>query len=249
MKKVSILFSSIDPCESEVVQKYDGPETQVDFSQMEAHYKNANPNVLQRVQEIRTYWETEGKRLLFTPKARITLMQRKTAVQICGQDILDRDERIERVAALVWSIGDALEIKSVEWMQQKKNMKGLLLDVTGSLCLYAMHSTLLDWIEKHIASPIGLSVIEEYYPGVDGCNSGIIGKIQEICKTEQWIGVRPYGEGMLYPKKSQCSIIMLGKGDPKPIKRYTPCNPCPKLCCLYRQLGGCHMNLTENIED
>ncbi len=241
MKKIRILFSSIDQGGAEVSRQFNGPETQVDFSQMETHYTNAN--VLQRVQEIREYWETEGERLLFAPKARVTLIPIETAVQICGQDILDRDERVERVAALVWSIGDALEIKSIEWMQQKKNMKGLLLDVTGSLCLYAMHSALLDWIDERIASPIGLSAIEEYYPGVDGCNSGIIRKIQEMSKSEHSIGVRPHGDCMLYPRKSQCSFVMLGTGASKPMKRYAPCNPCLGRRCLYRQLGGCHMNL------
>ena len=244
MKRIRIFFSSSDECVAEGVQEFDGPDVQIDFLQMETHYRRMKPHLFKQVEQIKEYWETEGEQRLFDPKARIALMTRGKAENMFGEVAFG--ESVEFVASLTWSIGDALEIESVEWMQKRESMKGLLLDVTGSLCLYEMHSALLDWIGVSVAASMGLSVIEQFYPGIDACNSGVIERMQENMGTDHYIGVRLHGD-MLYPRKAQCSFVMIGEGLSNPLKRYIPCNPCHGSRCLYWQLGGCHMDTIVSV--
>lgn len=241
MKRIKILFSAPHVSSITDTQVFDGPEVQPDFSRLETHYKRMRPAVLEYVEQTKRYWHTEGEQRLFSPKARIVLMTREEAEKHCSPPPLEGS--FEFVVALTWTIGDILEAESVEWMQKKESLKGLLLDVTGSLCLYAMHSALIDWVGARSLELTGLPVVEEFYPSLDTCSPEIIKKMQEYAQTERYIGVQLHAGSMLYPKKSQCAFMMVGKGTALKRGKNAPCNPCQSFRCLYWQLGGCHADV------
>ena len=242
MKRIKISFSTLDERGLSDAQEIEGPKVQPDFSRLEAHYKKIKPSLLKYVEQVQHYWQEEGEQRLFEPKARVLMMSRDEAKKECA--LFDMGEKIKRVASLTWTIGDALEVESIEWMQKRESLNGLLLDVTGSLCLYAMHSALVEWVGSRALAITGFPVVDELYPSLETCCSDTIKKMQECMQTERHIGVRLHNEAMLYPKKSQCAFIMIGEGESLTRKKYARCKPCLMVRCLYWQLGGCHADVS-----
>ncbi|MCF7935538.1 MAG: hypothetical protein K9L28_04285 [Synergistales bacterium] len=214
----------------------------VDFSHLREHHRRMGTKHLENVDEFLAYWHGEAEQRFADPRARVVLMDAPTGRETFGQDLQREEGKDSLIAMAVWTVGSRLEEESAEMASRNgERIRGLLLDVTGTLMLFAIHDALLDWLRKGVAEPRGLSLTEEFYPGFSGIDSHMMERIQSVGKTGETIGVTARKGYVLHPGKSQCSFVTVGEGEEGIQKGPPPCNPCLGVRCLYYQLGGCHL--------
>lgn len=241
-KAITIHFSDLTGAEPGRVDLHKGPVVSVDLSLLEDHYRQMGERHLANAREFMDYWRDEGESLFLKPRARVVLVDGAHCRKAFGETFHLAIQEGHPVALAVWTLGVDLEkASSAMTATNGERMKGLFLDVAGSMALFAVHDGLLDWLRQGEARRRSLSLVDEFYPGFNGVNATLMEQIEALGRTKETIGVESRGEAMLYPRKSQCSFIAFGKGPDGTLKNPEPCDPCLGRRCLYYQIGGCHL--------
>ncbi len=241
-KSIAIHYSDLTGPDPEKVVLTKAPAVTVDFSPLKEHYRQLGERHLQNVEEFVRYWRDGAEEACLEPAARIVVMTDETFRKTFGEALPLQRRPEGTVAMAVWTIGRELERRSSELTATNgERMKGLLLDVAGSMALFAIHDAVLQWFREGLAEPKGLALIDEFYPGFGGVNATLMEGIESLGRTSETIGVESRGASMLYPRKSQCSFIAIGEGVDGTRKDPLRCEPCLGARCLYYQLGGCHL--------
>ena len=240
-KKIKILYSEYDARRSNIEERESAPVS-VNLSTLEKFYASMGDRHKKNFDKFAAYWEDEGFEKLFNPAARVVTMPVAAAEENFGSELLRVNESVSEVVMAVWTIGAELERACSEMMNSTGSlMTGFLLDVAGSIALYAMHAELDLWIKANPAAGLGKFVNGEFYPGMGSMRQDLMEKVVELGGTERTIGVGASGLSLLRPRKSQCSFIALGSEEHETVFKSEPCRPCAGRKCLYYQLGGCHM--------
>ena len=250
MKSIKTYFSSLDSegGRHDIRESRSSP-VDVDLSTLCEHYEALGEKHLKALLKFKDYWENEGENLLFTPFARIVTMRRSHFCDIFGEEILENDKDTCDVAVAVWTLGSALEKQSSLLMSSRGDlMTGFLLDVAGSIALYKMHDAVMEWIKKEVTEPCGKFIATEYYPGFESVGQNMMEKIVSVTDASDIIGVLAHSSSLLYPRKTQCSLVGISTEDIKCVIKATPCSPCNGKKCLYYQLGGCHMQVMGTLK-
>ncbi len=183
-------------------------------------------------------WEAGGKNKFFVPRV-VAKQLGKTEIAEFGFDL--KDELFcgaQKVYAIVWTIGDALEKSVASLMESGQLTAGLMLDVAGSVALRNIRHDLIDWLSAHSRGNSRF-VCAEYYPGLKVFPLKFVPRVLEITGAWDILGVSANESCFLSPAKTKCAFFFLGRKSHKtnPIR----CIPCAHEKCLYWQMGGCHM--------
>lgn len=239
-KSVRIFYSPDWASDSMVVTE--SPTMGVDLAPLEKFYASMGERQKKSFDRFVEYWDGEGFKNLFEPMARVVSMPLETAFSNFGEELLRVNDSVGEILMIVWTIGAKLEKAGSEMMSEAGNMmNGFLLDVAGSIALYDMHRTLIEWVKTAAAGEKGKYINGEFYPGMGSMRQDLMEKVVAIGNTEKTIGVGASGLSLLRPRKSQCSFIALGSAENEITVKSEPCKPCLGKKCLYYQLGGCHM--------
>lgn len=246
MQTIRIFFSASETDPKGIVEKA-GPALDVDLAPMQHHYEGLGKHPAKKMEEFLQYWEAEGKTFLF-PRARIALIDPEAVRDLLSPRALSDFGRSDTLVLAVWTIGDDLERESSRIMGHKGNvMKGLLLDVAGSLALYDMHNLLLDWLAQAPECG-GRHAAGEYYLGIEEDPQALMTRIEQLGETAKTLGVEARGSSMFHPRKTQCAFVSLSEEE-RPFRRTVlPCHPCTGRRCLYYQLGGCHLGIMKGSD-
>ena len=149
MKKVKIYYSPA----KDIIWERESEPMEVDLSAVEKHYLALGEKHLKPLEKFMDFWRQEGCERNFNPQARVIKMSREETEKTFGSDLLCHDEEVGDVVLAIWTLGADLEKESSRLMSTKGDlMTGFLLDVAGSIALYNIHETLMDWVEKNIAA-------------------------------------------------------------------------------------------------
>lgn len=224
------------------IEETDGPAFSTTLESLVAQYGAMGERFAKAADRFVDFWNDEVAGGCIDPKARILVLYPEE-MEIRFSAVLSHCEtRPERTVLMVWTVGDALERRSAEIMSETgRSTEGLLLDVAGSIMLYKMHAALLGWAESTLAPSLEQPVSGALYPGFGGMLQDVMEDIERNARTEETIGVTARGTGMLHPRKTQCSFVILGQSAAARWDVALPCSPCNGVRCLYRQLGGCHL--------
>ena len=243
MKKVKICYSPA----KDIIWERESEPMEVDLSAVEKHYLALGEKHLKPLEKFMDFWRQEGCERNFNPQARVIKMSREETEKTFGSDLLCHDEEVGDVVLAIWTLGADLEKESSRLMSTKGDlMTGFLMDVAGSIALYNIHETLMDWVEKNIAAKESSFIIREFYPGFDSVDQNMMEKVVNASDATKTIGVEARGSALLFPRKTQCSFVGLGTKKREKAVTAIPCNPCNGAKCLYYQLGGCHMQIMKN---
>lgn len=247
MQTVRIFFSASNQIPATIVEK-DGPVLHVDLAPMRRHYHRLGGPHVKKLEEFMLYWEEEGYSLL-APRARIASIDADAVKDVLPPMALDDLGDFDALVLSVWTLGDALERESSRIMARKGSMmKGIFLDVAGSIALYDIHNLLLDWLAKEPAYG-RKHVVGEFYPGFEGDPHPLMQRIEELAETPRWLNVETHGSPMFHPRKTQCAFVLLHEEKRAFRRRLLPCHPCEGRRCLYYQLGGCHLGIIKGSGD
>lgn len=244
LKKIRIFYSEFLKEQADGPIAHKGPGFTVDFSVLLEHYAKLGENKLRYLEDFIPQWNEQWEPELFDPKASVVLMDAGRMQNVFG-DVLGDSILEEKMSALiVWTVGEGIEKKSSELMSGRGTlMSGFLLDVTGSLALYGMHRTLLEWVGGKVEEDYVKFISSEIYPGFKGVPQSVMDKIEIAAETAETIGVHAHGNSMMKPRKTQCCFIGFGDKKMSLLSAVIPCSPCAGRKCLYYQLGGCHMEV------
>ena len=244
MKTIRLYLSNSLPHRDGIIEEMDGPSFSTALESLVAQYGAMGERYLKAADRFVDFWRDEVAGGCIDPKARVLILHPEEMERRFSA-VLDRCEtRPERTVLMVWTIGEVLERRSAAIMSEKgRSMEGLLLDVAGSIMLYKMHAALLGWVETTLAPLLGKPVSGELYPGFGGMLQDVMEDIEKNARTDETIGVRARGAGMLHPRKTQCSFVVLGQSTTDRWDVVLPCSPCTGAKCLYHQLGGCHLTV------
>ncbi|MDO5114505.1 MAG: hypothetical protein Q4D58_00270 [Synergistaceae bacterium] len=240
MKSINIIFSEYGA--SDGAARCEEAPMSVDLSALSGHYESLGARHRENFEIFMKYWQSEGYEKLLSPTARVMTMPFSVAAENFGAELPRSNKSVETAAMAVWTIGPALEAKCTEMTSSLNDMMtGLLLDVAGSISLYNMHRRMTEWLKSGPARAMGKYINGEFYPGTGSMRQDLIEKVVSLGDTERLIGVRASGSSLLHPRKSQCSLILLGSSEYETEIKMEPCKPCTGRKCLYYQLGGCHI--------
>ncbi len=250
MERVKVFFSS--HLEPEKIVEMDGPAVNVDLTPLQLRYVDMGEKHARNMDKFMQYWNEHGQDLII-PKARIALVDPKEAEKYFDSESIKITEEAELLAAVVWTLGERLEKESSVLMSQTgSRMSGFILDVAGSVVLFEMHNDILDWITAELLPETGKKATGEFYPGIGDTGSAVMCELEKSLKTRSTLGVEARGNSMFYPRKTQCTFIVLGqeRGEgSRSLTKILPCAPCSGERCLYRQLGGCHLGIIRGVKE
>ncbi len=138
----------------------------------------------------------------------------------------------QQAAVFVSSIGDGLESRVGQLMEQGEVLKGTILDAIGSLAADNAASCLQDKVQE-MAKSEGAEITLRYSPGYcdwDITEQRAIFKVMDSTQT----GIELSEDCLMTPHKSISGLIGLGWGDRNRI-RLTPCRFCTRKDCSSRR--------------
>ncbi len=138
----------------------------------------------------------------------------------------------QKVAVFVSSIGNHLESRVTQLMEEGEVLKGAILDAIGSLAADNAASCLQDKVQE-MANSEGAEITLRYSPGY--CDWDITEQraIFEVMDSTQ-TGIELSEDCLMTPRKSISGLIGLGWGDRNRI-RFTPCRFCTRKDCPSRR--------------
>lgn len=138
----------------------------------------------------------------------------------------------QQAAVFVSSIGDGLESRVAQLMEEGEVLKGAILDAIGSLAADKAASCLHDKVQE-MANSVGAEITPRYSPGY--CDWDITQQrvIFEVIDSTQ-TGIELSEDCLMTPLKSVSGLIGLGWGDKNRIM-LTPCRFCARKDCPSRR--------------
>lgn len=221
----------------------------LDLGPLEAHYRRQGEAAFRYFCKFSELWMSPQCREAIEPGASIVFIPaRILSEKLQGSEMVETGgefrellERTRRTALLVWTIGGRIEEQISRYCEGNERLVGFLLDAATSLLLNEMHNVLRALVKEEALSLFSLFPIAEYYPGVGSPNSSLIRPILDISDADRRLGLATNDQMMIHPKKSQCSVVLLGEEKDSRILVNSPCIPCQGKKCMYFQLGGCHV--------
>lgn len=219
----------------------------LNLDSLERYYKKQGDRLHEAFTDFYASWQSSLCQDVLQPRAVITFMPTRRLINVLNDqspqeietNLADTLEKSSTVALTVLTLGVAIDELFIKLRTRAKFIICLLVDTASSLLLYEMHVRLRKLIGEIAESRFSLYPMYECYPGIGGQSLKLIPIILKLSNAERIIGVRVNEMTMMYPKKSECSIMLLGKEKAK--MTIQPCAPCQGNRCLYYQLGGCHL--------
>lgn len=221
----------------------------LNLDSVEAHYRKRGAGALKTFSEFTRRWENPECQELIEPRASITFVPTekllgKTPERMLSELKKDFSGSISdspMTALLTWTLGKPIERHITGLCSDRNPLIGLLTDVAASLLLNEMHQHLRKLVTEEAYSHFDLFPMAEHYPGIGSRESSLIPLLFELSGADKTLDIGLNDHMMITPKKSQCSILLLGEKSRARELVDTPCIPCQGRKCLYYQLGGCHI--------
>lgn len=221
----------------------------LNLDSVESHYRKRGTGALKAFNEFTNHWDSPECQDLIEPKACITFLPtgnfmghlQGLRLTTLNREFRDCLERSPMTALLTWTLGEPIERHVSDLCSGKNPLVGLLADVAASLLLNEIHHHLRTLIAEETSSQFRLNPVAEHYPGIGSQESSLIPPVFELSGADRVLDIGLNDHMMIRPKKSQCSVVLLGDEPEPPELTDTACMPCQGKKCLYYQLGGCHV--------